>query len=573
MKNLPLIAHWPLSGHADDLCNSHHGTSRNVLWTAGPSGDGNGAALFNGRDSVVEIADAPDLQLGCDDFSISAWIKCAKPMRGAFGDVLSKFDAERRCGLNLWVAGSSACYSSFGDSRHVHVGIDDGYMSAWKDCGRPGSGNPLVSCLTVYEGELYAGVADADRPEEAAKVFRWAGGDHWIECGRLGDDPAHLSVMSMIVHDGHLYAGTGIWDWGRAEESRIATPPTALTRVFRYENGTTWRDLGQVGQGQRVLCMASFEGALYVGIDRGGGGGCFKLEGDQWIDCGNLDERDNFECLMPVGGVLYGASHFAVYRYDGNRKWTCIGREPFGISQIHAFQVADSKLWVGTWPQGYILRYEGDEKWTNTGQVGVAAGKPGVAMINEINALGVHNGKLYAGTIPKAQVYRYEFDGHWSLLGSLASRRDWNPEVCPSWMRVLTLTTHKGLLFACTGTSQARAWDLDPDLTAGRVLFCQTGMAASHEHDVGGDWTHVVAVRGSKDLRLYINGMLSHRMIAPRSHHFHLGNAEPLLIGSGAQSSFDGAISDVRLYGGALNARQVQELWLQRGLSTACPRA
>jgi len=370
-----------------------------------------------------------------------------------------------------------------------------------------------------------------------------------------------LSVMSMLVHDGHLYAGTGIWDWGRAEDFRDATPPVAITRVYRYEGGTQWRDLGEVGKGQRVHCLASFEGELYAGTDNQCR--CYKLCGDEWIDCGQLDiygKFSNFECLMPVGGDLYGASHFEIYRYEGGQQWKSVGQQPFDITQIHAFQVFGNKLWIGTWPQGYILRYEGDEQWTNTGMVGIATDKPGVAQINEINALGVHNGKLYSGTIPKAQVYRYEFDGHWSLLDSLASRRDWNPEVCPSWMRILALLTHKGMLFTCTGTCQARHWDLDPDETAGRVLYAQVGAVASHEHDIRDAWTHLAAVRSNHDVKLYVNGQLSHQMQIPPGHHFHLGNAEPLLIGSGTQSSFDGAISDVRLYGAALNAQQIEDL-------------
>lgn len=565
MKKNPLIGHWPLRGNAQDVAGQHHGKLHQVEWVTGPDGAPQGGARFNGRDSLIDIADAPSLQLGGEDFSVTAWIKCAQPMRGIYGDVLSKFDAQRRCGLNLWVSGSSASYSSVGDSRHVHAGIDDAYFGEWTDHGMPAADNPLVPCLTVYRGELYAGVSDAARPQDACKVYRWAGGDQWIDCGRLGNDPSHLSVMSMIVHEGHFYAGTGIWDWGRAEESRRATPPTALTRVFRYEGGTQWRDLGQVGKAQRVICMASFEGELFVGLDRGDQGHCFRLKGDQWIDAGVLDDRDNFECLMPVGGVLYGASHFAIYRYDGGQKWTCIGRRPFDITQIHSFQCYAGNLWAGTWPQGYVLRHAGGDQWVNTGLLGLATDKPGVARINEINALGVHNGKLFAGVLPKAQIYRYETDGHWSLLGNFASRRDWKSDVCPSWMRVLTLTTHKGLLWACTGASQARTQDVDPDRTAGRVLSCQTGVVASHEHDIGSEWTHVAMVRRDNDLRIFINGQLSHRSAMPRRHHFNLGNAEPLRIGRGAVGSFDGCISDVRLHAGALTPGSIGKLWEQRG--------
>jgi hypothetical protein len=238
-----LTSHWPLTENARDVCGPHHGIARSVAW---PQGAG-GGAVFNGRDSAVEVPDAPPLQLGSADFSLTASIRCAKPMRGAPGDVVSKFDEERRCGLNLWVSGGSAGYSSFSDARHIHAGIDDGYVGPWKHCGRPGKDNPLVSALVTFQGELYAGITDSSDPMQAAKVFRWAGKDEWIDCGRLGANPDHLSVMSMIVHDGALYAGTGLWDWGRAIDARRATPPRALTRVFRYEGGTTWRDLGQVG--------------------------------------------------------------------------------------------------------------------------------------------------------------------------------------------------------------------------------------------------------------------------------------------------------------------------------------
>jgi len=556
----PLLAHWPLAGHARDLAGAHHGTAQGVTWTDGPDGRANGAALFDGREAVITVPDAPTLQLAGAPFTVSGWFRCPGPMRGAWGDLLSKFDAERRCGLNLWLGGSSGSYCSFGDNRHLHAGIDDGYLGAWRDHGHPGVGNPLVTLLAVHEGQLYAGMADSPQPGEACKVYRWLGGKRWEDCGRLGNDPDHLSVMSMISHGGHLYAGTGIWDWARAEEARQAQPPRALTRVFRYEGGREWRDLGQVGQGHRVLCMASFEGELFVGLDRGGGGGCYRLRGDRWEDAGNTEERDNFECLMPVGGVLYGASHFALYRWEGGTSWRCIGRKVDGATQIHAFQQMGGRLWVGTWPQGYILRHEGGDSWTNTGIVGLATNQPGVAQINEINALGVHNGKLYTGVLPKAQVYRYDADGHWTLLDNLATRRDWNPHACPTWSRVLTLTTHRGRLFAATGACQARHWDLDPDENEGRVYSRQAGLAVSHEREIGGGWTHFAFVRGHDDLRLYLNGRQVQREKVPRGRYFDLGNACPLTLGRGAQGTLWGALADFRLHGGALPAGEIASL-------------
>ncbi len=559
MSKVELLAHWRLAGGARDALGKWHGTARSISYGSGPTGAAGGAAIFNGRDSVIEVADAAPLRLWNRDFSIAARVRCTVPMRGVYGDIFSKFDTERRCGVNLWIAGSAPAYCGMSDSRHVHFGIDDGYMGEWEDCGRPWPSNPLVPCLVSYRGELYGGLADADRPEDACRVFRWAGDQRWEDCGRLGSDPSHLSVMSMFVHEDRLYAGTGIWDWGRADEVSKTTPPTALTRVFRYEGGTEWRDLGQVGRAARVFCMASFEGELYVGLDRGGGGGCFKLSGDRWVDCGVLDERDNFECLMPLGGVLYGASHSAIYRYEGGTKWACIGRNPYGITQIHSMHVVGGRLAIGTWPQGYVLRYDGDGQWSIMGRLGLPEGE-GIPLINEINALLLHNGKFYAGVLPKAQIYRYECDGHWTLLGNFASRADFDPAVCPSWNRVVSLTTHGGRLFAATGACQARAWDVDPDETVGRVWACRMGQLVDHERDIGGAWTHVAAVRQGRSLRLYIDGVLSSESEAPLGHDFDVANVRPISIGFGSTGHFDGAIADVRLYGGALDSADIARL-------------
>lgn len=559
MNNPALTAHWPLRGSAQDIADGHPGTDFNLAYGEGPDGSSGSAALFNGRDSAIRVSDAESLRLGNRDFSISVWVRPERPMRGVFGDILSKFDGERRCGLNLGVAGSSPAYNAMSDARHVHFGIDDGHVSAWEDCGRPWRGSSHVSCLITYEGELYGGIADAPDPMEAARVFRWAGGREWIDCGRLGADPNHLSVQSMIVHDGRLYAGTGVWDWVRAKMGEGFRP--APTRVFVYSGGTEWQDLGQVGNGARVMCLGSFDGDLYAGLDSGPGGGrCFRHDGSVWADCGAPDGR-NLECLLPHGGALYAATHGNVYRYEGGQSWACIGREPHGINQIHSMQVVGGALLIGTWPQGYVLRREGDG-WAIAGRLGLPEG---MRECNEVMDLTVYNGKLYAGVIPKAQVYRYEADGRWTLMASLASRPDWAEEDSPTWCRVTSLTAFRGRLLASTGACRGRAVDLDPDETLGRVLAFQAGQVVSHERDIGGGWTHLAAIRRGKGLHLYVNGRLSASSQAAGGRTFHLANTQPLHIGLGAQGHFSGAMSDLRLYAGALSDAQVGELCARRG--------
>ena len=443
------------------------------------------------------------------------------------------------------------------DTRHVHFAIDDAYLGPWEDCGKPWPTNSLIACTVVWEGQLYCGIADAADPTDAAHVFRWEGGGRWADCGRLGSDPDHLSVQSMIVHQGKLYAGTGVWDWVRARGGSPGKPPAANTRVFVYEGGTKWRDLGRVGQASRVLCMASFQGDLYVGLDHYAlPGKCYRYSGSDWVDCGAPDGA-NLENLLPLGGTLYAATHGSIFQYDGGQKWTCIGDHPFGITQIHSLDVFCGRLHVGTWPQGYVLRYEGDKQWVNTGRLGLPPGKP---ECNEVNDLVVHNGKLYAGVIPKAEVYRYEADGQWTLLGSLGRRPDWARAKSPTWCRLTAMASYQGRLFAGTGSCQGRAQDVDPEGTLGRVYAAQVGQVVSHEHDIGAAWTHLAAVRRGAELRLYVNGRLSASSSAPGGRVFDLSNGLPLVIGFGAQTHFTGAMADLRLYGRALEAEEVKQL-------------
>lgn len=551
-----LLAHWPLLEDARDIVGSAFGTPENVKFSGGPAGSPTGGAFFNGRDSRIQVRSTPALNVGTHDFSLSAWVRCETPFRSTLGDLVSKFDPATRRGINLHVAGSSPAYSAMSDTRHIHFGIDDGYLSEWADHGKPWPSNSLIANLVVFQGELYCGIADADRPGDKARIFRFGGEQKWIDCGRLGDDPNHHSVMSMIVHQGKLYAGTGIWDWVQALGGLPGAPPPAPTRVFVYEGGTRWRDLGQVGSGSRVLCMASFKGELYAGIDRVGKGHAYKYDGQKWIDCGAPDGK-NFECLLPWGDTLFAATHGNIYEYGGGQSWKCIGTAPHEINQIHSMQVFGGKILLGTWPQGYVLRYDGGENWSKIGRLGLPEGPK---LCNEVMDLTVYNGKLYAGLIPKAEVYRYEKDGDWKLLGSLARRSDWDVDATHTWVRVACVTAFQGRLFAGTGSCQGRALDAPADPSLGRVFSIQAGQVVSHERDIGGDWTHLTAVRRGRNLELYVNGKLSASSRLREGPAFNLSNNDPMWIGFGAQNFFHGALADLRLYDGALDAASIRHL-------------
>ncbi len=543
MAGAELRARWMLSGNCEDRLGMCHGTGEGITFGPGPDGRPDGAALFNGIDSRITIPDSPQLRLGARDFTVACRVRPESDMKCLFGDILSKSDPVHRTGLTLGMQGSAPAYSGTGNTPYLYFGIDDGYLGPIEDHGKPCASNALVSNLVVHEGQLYCGIADAADPEQAARVFRWTGGTEWEDCGRLGCDSSVRSAMSLIVHDDQLYAGTGTWDWVKCFDPKTATGPT---HVFRYRGGTDWEDLGRIGDGTRVLCLGSFGGNLYAGIDSEGGGRCFRYDGERWHDCGSPDGR-NLECLLPFQGQLHAATHGNVWRHEGGEEWTQIGNDPHDINQIHSMCVYEGALTLGTWPQGYVLRYAGAGDWEIMGRLGLEEGR---YPCNEVMDLLVHNGKLYAGLIPKAQLYRYESDGNWTLLHSLAGREEWDEEDVNTWCRITTLTSHRGALFAATGSCRGRREDVDSAGQLGRVVSMKAGWMTSCERRVDSEWMDVVVQRQGRELTIHVNGELCGKTERPGEGYFDIDNGIDLTIGRGAQGSFYGKIADVRVYEG-----------------------
>ena len=91
--------------------------------------------------------------------------------------------------------------------KAVAFGVDDGKISTWQDCGRPGGVTQNSDALTAFDGSLYAGVCDAPKEEDWAHVFRYKGGKEWEDCGRVGTGKTR-GVYALVVHGGALYAAT-----------------------------------------------------------------------------------------------------------------------------------------------------------------------------------------------------------------------------------------------------------------------------------------------------------------------------------------------------------------------------
>ncbi|MFQ6088736.1 MAG: hypothetical protein ACE5K0_07535, partial [Candidatus Methanofastidiosia archaeon] len=114
-----------------------------------------------------------------------------------------------------------------------------------------------VTSFAVYDGKLYAGTRYFHREEGylgyRGHVFRYDGGTTWTEVGQLGGLGYFNYVLSLAVFDGKLYAAT--------YESQ-----SGGGHVYRYDGGATWTDLGQLGY-EKVYSLAVYEGNLYAGTD------------------------------------------------------------------------------------------------------------------------------------------------------------------------------------------------------------------------------------------------------------------------------------------------------------------
>ena len=86
----------------------------------------------------------------------------------------------------------------------------------------------------------------------------------------------------------------------------------------------------------------------------------------------------------------------------------------------------------------------------------------------------------------------------------------------------------------------------------------------SHDRDIGGNWTHVAAIRRGTSLELHVNGRQVGCTPLSDGQPLNLNNDAPLWIGYGAQNSFDGMLAHMRLYAGALDATTLARLATNR---------
>lgn len=580
-----LAGWWPLRGDCRDYSgNGNHGENHNVDLATGS---------FNGQNAYISVPHSRSLELGTSDFSFSVRVHTHTTVNDVLGDILSKFDGRRRAGFNLALKSSSGGYQSSGDDRQVHFGIDNARLSEWQDCGRPSETSNYVSnSLTVFDGHLYAAITDARDQQDWCHVFRYSGGSKWTDCGRVGAGKT-TGVMSLIVHQGSLYAATTTYDW-----TRVFSGKYDPVRVYRYAGGTKWIDCGQPGECLRINCMATFQGKLFAGGDRGmlrpgerqWKGRPYKVYeyagGTTWNVAAEFPAEEPKNCYPHAMAVHDGRLYVGypnVYSYDG-KKWrfegTPLGKTPPELRpmlQVHSLDVHRGRLLAGMWPEARaVAKVDGaGQSQSKTSQAGSVRhtwkdmGRLGDG--TEINALTVYNGKLYGGAIPRAEVSRYDDERDWSSLRRFFSPPKWDPgtpqsatrEQVNDWSRATSLTVFQGRMFASIGSCTASVKDAPADVR-GKVFSIEAGKCVSYDKDIGAGWKHLVVVRASDRLTVYVDGKRVAESSKFKAADYDIKNDRPLQIGFGEMDYFSGRIQDVRIYTRALSVGDIEALSKER---------
>jgi hypothetical protein len=359
-----LIAHWKLVSDAKDHSgNGNDAMNRGVDFRA--SG-GQPGGLFNGQSSHLEVPASPSLNLGKNDFSVAAWIYTDSAQDDVPGDIISQYDPVRRRGFHLTLKSNAGVTFNHANDRHLQFSIDDNRETPWIDCGRPGKAI-LAFALAVHDGSLYAGTCEPGKAE-SGRVYRYGGGQRWIDCGSPSTCNA---VTAMAAYDGKLYVGTGKYRLGGSSLPESENPHLG-GKVYRYEGGDRWIDCGQLPNVEAVGGMVVFRGQLYAS-SLYQPAGFFRYEGDaKWKDCGTPDGK-RVEALGVYNGFLYATSYDRghVYRFDG-KTWADCGQlgDAKENTQTYSIAVYHGRLYVGTWRSGRVYRFEDIDRWTDVGRLG-----------------------------------------------------------------------------------------------------------------------------------------------------------------------------------------------------------
>ncbi len=452
------------------------------------------------------------------DFSLSGWFDVGEHGEDQDATLVSWFDRTQRRGLTLSLVSGGGGYSSQGDAVRLSYGIDAGSAASWEDCGFPDPKSRYVSnSLTVFDGALHAATTDSSDLSRRGGVYRYLGGRRWQSLGRPQGVDAH-GIGPMVVHGASLYVAAWTYDWTLVNEL-----PLSPVHVYRMIAPGDWEDCGQPGECRRINGLGSYAGRLYASGDDDA---VHVFDGDKgWSVAVSLPTYAHplhvSDGRLWVGTVDPGQ----VWSFDG-ATWRPEGNpraDGVEASQLHSLARQGDDLLVGSWPNGFVSRRDRvTGAWNDLGAPAEAT---------EINALQTYNGMLYAGALPYADVARHDGGSRWTSIRRFNTPAGWRAasvaesgwrdregmrenegapgdDLMREWGRVTSMVEHDGRLFISTGNCTSSYRDDAGDARLGGVYAMSAGTVATSESAIPPGRHHVVAVRSSATVRLYLDAEL-----------------------------------------------------------------
>ncbi len=197
------VAYWPLQEDSRDYSGAAlRGVNHGVSFST-PAPDGAQAARFDGRQAFIEVAHNPLLPFGQGDFTVSLWVFTEAALDDGLGDLLGKYDADARRGINFGLANYGGVSNSQPNHRNVFAGMDNGVAPGpWRDCGRPGNA-VFIFAMAVYKGDLFAATCESGA-DETGRVYRYAGDANWEDCGNPDNRQPLNDVPENHHHHQHI---------------------------------------------------------------------------------------------------------------------------------------------------------------------------------------------------------------------------------------------------------------------------------------------------------------------------------------------------------------------------------
>ncbi|MEG6512569.1 S-layer homology domain-containing protein [Desulforamulus ruminis] len=259
----------------------------------------------------------------------------------------------------------------------------------WQQVGQPPltGDNANVVSLTVHNGLLYAGTGSNGVWVLKEKTWSQVGGPQ----GLLGDA---VYTRNITAYNGSLYAGTavGVWKW----------------------DGQTWSMVGNLSNDSQIVVH---NGMLYAGT----GSGVYVWNGFMWSMLGNLPPTNTSCGLTSTNGVLYAIHPNKVWAWNGDI-WSETGELSAAGYGVSSLATVDNKLFIGLMNQG--VRILENNVWKPvTGKTPLPTLSGGA----HVSCLLSFNGKLLAGVLG-SDVWVWD-QTDWSRLGAANGTMEEMPQI------------------------------------------------------------------------------------------------------------------------------------------------